>query len=299
MNQCESTPIESKQIGEQRDSSRRTTSTFTKSPGADYDQELCPKYSRWPQTTEGSTVWKSFSTAPPIQKSIRTAKSLNHSSHNNSKGGQGSHHLNKAARNATSNHLYPSRLKHQSLTSQSRTRMINALQPHGFRQSSTKLGSWKENAYAADHRNIKHSGARNIHAPTSPKTLLPQKTENKSNASAPSIVNNQKTSLPLSVPSLAGEDGRMGAWIAVIGYESVDGYIRRNSTASDFTKAEGCLRESESSHIKSLFLWNGRTGLIAHYPWSPDMWSTRRIAANTSTHWLRHYKHLDISTTSQ
>jgi hypothetical protein len=144
--------------------------------------------------------------------------------------------------------------------------MINALQRLGSRRSSTKLGSRKENAYAADHRNIKHSGARNIHAPTSPKILLLQETENKSNASAPSIVNNQKTSLPLSVPSSAGEDGRTGAWIAVIGYEGVDGNIRGNSTASDFTKAEGCLREPESSHVKSIFVWNGKTGLIAHCP---------------------------------
>ena len=154
---------------------------------------------------EDLTGWKSFSTAPPIQKSSRTAKSLNRSSHNNSKGSQ-ENYLNKAARNATSDHPYPSRPKHQSPTSQSQTRMINALQRLGSRRSSTKLGSRKENAYAADHRNIKHSGARNIHARTSPKTLLPQETENKSNASAPSIVNNQKTSLPLSVPSSVGED---------------------------------------------------------------------------------------------
>jgi hypothetical protein len=55
-----------------------------------------------------------------------------------------------------------------------------------------KLRSRKQNAYAADHPNIKHSSARNIHAPTSPKTLLLQETENKSNASAPLIVNNIK-----------------------------------------------------------------------------------------------------------
>jgi hypothetical protein len=181
------------------------------------------------------------------------AQSLNRSSHNDSKGSQESHHLNKAARNATSDHPYLSRPKHRSATSQSRTRIINTLQCLGSRQSSTKLGIRKENAYAADHRNINHSGARNIHAPTFPKTLLPQETVNKSNTSAPSIVNNQKTSLSLTVPSSAGEDGRTGAWIAVIGYESVDGNIRGNSTASDFTKAEGCLREPESSHVKSIF----------------------------------------------
>jgi len=55
-------------------------------------------------------------------------------------------------------------------------------------------------------------------APTSLKTLLLRETENKSNASAPSIVNNETTSLPLSVSSSAGENGRAGAWIAVIRY---------------------------------------------------------------------------------
>jgi hypothetical protein len=79
-----------------------------------------------------------------------------------------------------------------------------------------------------------------------PENLAPPRDGNKSNISAPSIVNNQKTSLPLSVPSSAGEDGRTGAWIAVIGYEGVDGNIRGNSTVSDFTKAEGCLTEPES-----------------------------------------------------
>jgi len=119
--------------------------------------------------------------------------------------------------------------------------MINALQRLGSRQSSMKLGSQKENAYATDHPNLKHSGARNIHVPTSPKTVVLQEMGNKSNASAPSIVNNQQTGLPLSVSSSAGENGRTGAWIAVNGYEGVDGNVRGNSTASDFTKAQGCL----------------------------------------------------------
>jgi hypothetical protein len=277
----------------------KDTRTFTKSLGADYDQDLSPRSSHRPQRTEDSTVWKSFSTTSPIQKSSRTAKSLNCSSHNNSKGSQESDHLNKAARNATSDHPYPSRPKHRSPKSQSRTRMINALQGLGSRQSSTKLGCRKENAYAGDYRNIKYFGARIIHPPTSPKTLLPQETENKSNASAPSIVNNQKTSLPLSVPRLAGEDGGTRAWIAVIGYEGADGNIRGNSTASDFTMAEGCHRQPERSHVKSIFGWNGKIGFIAHCPRSPDTRSTRSIAANTSTHRLRSYKHLYISTTSQ
>jgi len=177
--------------------------------------------------------------------------------------------------------------------------MINALQHLGSRQSSTKLGSRKENAYAEDHKNIKHSDARNIHAPSSPKTLLPQEPEYKSNASAPSIVNNQKSSLPLLVPSSAGEDGRTGAWLAVIGHEGVDVNIRGNSTTSDFTEAKGFLKELESSQVKSIFVWNSKTRFIRHCPQSPDTTSIRRIAANTSTYRLQSYKHLYISTTSQ
>jgi hypothetical protein len=166
-------------------------------------------------------------------------------------------------------------------------------------QSSAKLRSRKENAYAADHPNMKNSGARNIHAPTTPKTSLLQETENKSNPSAPSIVKNQKPSLHWSVSSSEGEDGRMGAWIAVIWYEGVDGNIRGYSTTSDFTEAEGCLTESETSHVKSIFVLIGKTGFFAHYPRSPDMRSSYRIAASTSTHRFRWYKHLYISTTSQ
>ena len=101
--------------------------------------------------------------------------------------------------------------------------MINALQRPGSRQSSMKLGSQNENAYTAGHPNTKHSGARKIHTPTSPNILLLQETEHRSNTSAPSIVNNQISNLPLSVSSSAGEDGRMGAWFGVIEYEGVDG----------------------------------------------------------------------------
>jgi len=82
-------------------------------------------------------------------------------------------------------------------------------------------------------------------------------------------------------------------------FDSLDGNIRGNSTASDFTKAEGCLREPESSHVKSISVWNGKTGFIAHCPRSPDTRSTRSIAKNTSTHRLRRDKHLHVSTTSQ
>jgi hypothetical protein len=186
---------------------------------------------------EYSTVWKSISTAPPIPKTSRTAKSFDRSSHNNSKGSETSHHLNKEARNAMSNHPYPSQPKHRIPTSQSRAMMSNTIQRLGFCQISTKLGCRKENAYTADHRNIKHTGARNIHAPTSLTTLLPQKMEQKSNTNAPSIVYNQKTGQHCSVPSLAREEGRTGTEIAVIGYEGVDGNNMGNSTASDFTKA--------------------------------------------------------------
>jgi hypothetical protein len=152
--------------------------------------------------------------------------------------------------------------------------MIHALKRLGSRPRSTKLGSQKENAYAAEYRNIIHAGGRNIHPPTSPKTLLHQETENKLNASAPSIFKNQKTSVSLLVPGSAGDDERTGAWIAVIGYMGVDSNIRGNSTASDFTKAEGCLREPERSHVKSIFVWNGKTGFIAHCPQSADTRST-------------------------
>jgi len=184
MNQWESTPIESKKIGEQRDGSCRIRRTITKSLGADYDQDLSPGSSCWPQRMESLTVRQSFSTALPIQKSSRTATSPNSSSHINSKSSQ-ENHFTKAARNTTFDHPYPSRPKDQSPTSVSRTRMSNAIFCLGSRRSSTKLRSWKENAYTVGYPNIKHSGARNIHVPTSPKTLLTQETENKSNTSAP------------------------------------------------------------------------------------------------------------------
>ena len=196
-----------------------------------------------------STAWKSFSTEPPIQRSSRTAKRPNSSSHINSKSSQ-ENHLNKAVGNTTSDHPYPSWPRYWIPRSRSWTRMINTLSLAGSRQSSMKLGSRKENVYIAGHLNIKHSGVRNIHAPTSLKTLLLQEMENKPNASTASIVHNQKTSLPLSVSSLAGADGRAGASITVIGYNGVDGNIRGNSATSDFTKAKGCLRQPHSSHVK-------------------------------------------------
>jgi len=298
MNRWESTPIESRQNGEQRDGSHRITWTFTKSLAADYNQDLSPRSSRWPQRTDDLTACKTFLTAPLIQKSSRTAKSLNRSSHINSNRSQ-ENHLNKAAKNATSDHPYPSRPMHCCPTCQSQTRMINALLRFRSRQSSMKLGSRKENAYTAVHWHLKHSGARNIHPLTSQISLLLQEMEHKSNASAPSMDNNQKTSLPLSGSSSAGENGWTGGWIAVIVYEGVESNLRGNSTASDFTKAVGCLWQPESSHVKSIFVWNKKTGFIARCPQSPDTRSTQRIAKNTSTQRLPRYKHLYSSTTSQ
>jgi len=168
MNLWECTENESKQMRDQRDGSRRTTRTFTKSLGADCDQDLSPRRSCWLRRTEDLTVWKSISTALPIQQSRRKWNSPNRSSHNNSKISH-ENYPNKRAGNVTSDHTYPRRPKYWSTISQGWTRMINSLQHPGSSQSSMKLGSWKENSYAEDHRNIQHSGTRNIHAPTSPK----------------------------------------------------------------------------------------------------------------------------------
>jgi hypothetical protein len=87
---------------------------------------------------ENVTLWMSFLTTPLIQKSHQTVESPNSSSHINSRSRE-ENHLNKAARNATSDHPYPSQPKHWSLTSQSRTRMINAHLLLGFCQHSMKL----------------------------------------------------------------------------------------------------------------------------------------------------------------
>jgi len=208
-------------------------------------------------------------------------------------------HLNKAGRNATSDNSYLRRPTHRSPTSQCWARMINALQRVGFRQRSMKLGSRMDNACNVDHPNIKHCGAWNIHSPNALKTLLFQETENNSNATAPSIVNEHENILSFAQSSSAGEDGWTRTWIVVIVYKGVDGNIGGNSTASDFTEAEGCLREPESCHVESMFVWNGKTGFIAQCPRSPDTGRTRRIAANTSTHRLQCYKHLYISSRSQ
>jgi hypothetical protein len=222
---------------------------------------------------------------PPIQKSSRTAKCPNPSSHNNSKGSEETD-LNKAGRNASSDHPYLCRLNHRSPTSQTQTRMTNPLQRLGSRHSSMTLGSWKKNAYAVGFPYIMQSAARNIHAPTSPNTLFLLELENKSNASATSIVNIQLTILPVPVHSSVGEDGRTRAWIAVIGYESIAGTIRGNLFPLDFTKAEGCPRAPETSHVEPIFAWNGKIGFTAHCPRSPDTRLSQGIPTNTSTHRL-------------
>ena len=123
----ESTPIESKQIGEQRDDIRKTTRTLTKSLPTGYDPDRCPSAIDWPHRTEDLTVWKRLSPAPPIQMSSRIATSFNHSSHNHSKGSE-ENHISKRARNTKSNCPFPRQPKHRSPTSQSRTRMIYTLQ---------------------------------------------------------------------------------------------------------------------------------------------------------------------------
>jgi len=110
-----------------------------------------------------------------------------------------------------------------------------------------KFGSQKENEYAVGHPNIKHSGAQTVHVPTSPTTLRFKEMENRENPNAYWTVSIQKSSLPLSVSSSAGEYERIRAWIAVIRNQDVADHLRRNWTASDFIQAEGCLSEPQSS----------------------------------------------------
>jgi hypothetical protein len=75
-----------------------------------------------------------------------------------------------------------------------------------------------------------------------------------------------KNNLPPLESSSAGEDGPTGAWTAVVGYEGVDGNIRGYLTTSDFTNTNRCLGELEHCHVMPIFLWNGKTGFIAHCP---------------------------------
>jgi hypothetical protein len=162
-----------------------------------------------------------------------------------------------------------------------------------------KLGSRMENAYAACHRSIKHAQEVIIPVSTSLKTLLLQETKGKSNTSTPSIVNNQKTSLPALACSSVEDDGRTGPRIAVIGYKGIDGNIRGKSTASDFAKAKGCLTEPVCFHAMLILVGNDKTGVLAHCLASQVTKATLRIAENTSTNRQPRYIHLDVSGTSE
>lgn len=141
------------------------------------------------------TLWRIVSTALLIQKSNRIAQSPNSTSHSNSKSSE-ENHLNRVARNTTSNHPYLSHSTHQSPSSQSWARMIYVLPYLGSPQRSMKAGRQKDNAYAAGHPSTKYSGAQNIHKPILLKTLLLQVIEYKSNTNTPWTINNQKTSSP-------------------------------------------------------------------------------------------------------
>jgi len=176
--------------------------------------------------------------------------------------------------------------------------MRNTVLPPGSRQSSLEVGSGKDHACTVGHWNVKHAGARNISKITSPHSLLLQETENTSNDSTPSILSNQITIFPPLVASSVWEDGHIWDWIAVVGYKGVDCNNTAYWTASDPIKSEGCLREPESAHVKSIFLWNGKTRFIAHCTWSSDMRWSWGIALNMSTHQLLGNIDFHWSTTS-
>lgn len=121
----------------------------------EYDLDCSPSSRDWLQRTESWTARNSFSTEPLIVKSIRTAISPNSSSYINIKSSV-VNYLNKAARNATSIHLYKSRTSNWTPRSHSRTRMMNTVPHLGFHQSSMKLGHFKENAYIVCYSTIYH-----------------------------------------------------------------------------------------------------------------------------------------------
>jgi len=125
-------------------------------------------------------------------------------------------------------------------------------------------------------------------AQTSLITLHLLETEFDSNASAPSTVNNQWPSLPLSVAGSASENALTGGWYTGIWYKGVVGKVRVHSTASDFIQAECCPRQPEICDMKAIFVRNKETGFIARSRWSPVMRSTWRITTNLSTYWLWH-----------
>jgi len=195
-------------------------------------------------------------------------------------------HLNKMSSNATSDHPYLSLPKHWSSTYQSQWRMINMLPCLCSQQCSMLHGSQSQNTYAAGRPNLYNYSAHNILTVTSPKVLTLSETENKSNTSSPSIVIKHTTSWPLAVFSLVTDDKPIRAQLSLIRYEGVDDIIRANSTASEFLKAKGWLREPESPHTVSTVVWNGTTKLTADCQRCPETRSISQIATNMSTYFL-------------
>ena len=56
-----------------------------------------------------------------------------------------------------------------------------------------------------------------------PRPLAQARENRKLNARSPSILNSQKTNLPLSVSNSTGEDGQGGVRVAAVGIESING----------------------------------------------------------------------------
>jgi len=235
------------------------------------------------------TTWKSLFTMTPIQKSSWMANSLNSSSLIYSKSCL-EYHLNKVASNATSDLPYPSRPEHRRLTGQCRAMMLNALPHPGSRQSCMLHRSQKRNSYTADDAKLIYPSAQNKHAATSQFLLFLPETVNTSNASLPSTVIKQTSSIPQLVFRSVREDEPIRAQVTLMGYEDIDGNIRGNTNASDVIQVEGFLREPEIPHVIIIVVWNRKTGVTVYYPRSPDMKSKHRIATNVSTQRLQHYK---------
>jgi len=144
-----------------------------------------------------------------------------------------------------------------------------------------------------------HSRTTILHLQASQIGLLLQETELKSNAGAPSTVNNHETTWHLSVSSWVGHDTPIRPLITVAGYMGDNGEICAKPTPVDVIQAEGCLRQPQSFDVSSKFIWHGKTGFIAHCLQGPDMRMIWRIAASMSTHPLQCYQHCHFSTTSQ
>jgi len=163
--------------------------------------------------------------------------------------------------------------------------IINALARLRLQQSSTQHGTEKEHAFTAGNLNPKYSGVQIVYVPTSPESLLLQGMGNQWNCSTTLIVNNWKTTWPLMVHSAAGGDFEISIWIAVIGYEGIYGNIIGSSTASDFIRAQWCVGDPESTHVKSILLWNSLTRVITNCLWTPNMKLPQRVVINMNTDW--------------